>query len=456
MKYGIREIADVVLRAKSTMTFGGKTFYKDEPVLSFDSLKTSSLEGAATTVYAQGGRGYSRLVAWEGERTLTFNMEDALASMETLSLLSGSSLLGFKGNVSSIYTLKNVEIMETNESYYGTAPSVRLYYSNENLLGSDEEENEITIDVKQWAKISATVNMVGSDLSKEEQQILLSDYGIVLVDSTNEVINSNSKVIPFDGKPFLVTKDATQVKVCLARTSSSTDVLVDKIIPSIKIEIINSTGQYEKVCLSTEAKTVVSATNSEGKPTKYTITIPFDKWRLACGSDSSLMPAWIYPQNTSFGNQTKALQYTALSYAGDQISVSAASNKTFWNGPTIVEFYTPVYNHSVQQVTIDPGIVSANFYLEANTLFRDTDGADHSAVFEIPNCKIQSNFTLTMGSSGDPSTFSFVLDAFPGYSRFDAKKKVLAMLKIVEDDSGVTTTTAPKKSMASSTFEIEY
>ena len=29
-------------------------FYKDEPVLYFDSLKTSTLEGAATTVYAQG------------------------------------------------------------------------------------------------------------------------------------------------------------------------------------------------------------------------------------------------------------------------------------------------------------------------------------------------------------------------------------------------------------------
>lgn len=66
MKYGIREICDVVLRAKAKMNVGNKTFYKDEPVIYFDSLKTSSLEGAATTVYAQGGRGNSRLIAWEG------------------------------------------------------------------------------------------------------------------------------------------------------------------------------------------------------------------------------------------------------------------------------------------------------------------------------------------------------------------------------------------------------
>ena len=66
MKFGIREICDVVLRAKATMKLGTRTFYKNEPVLYFDTLKTSSLEGASTTVYATGGRGNTRLVAWEG------------------------------------------------------------------------------------------------------------------------------------------------------------------------------------------------------------------------------------------------------------------------------------------------------------------------------------------------------------------------------------------------------
>ena len=66
MKYGMRECCEVVLRAKNKMTDGNKTFFKNEPVCYFDTLKTSSLEGAATTVYAQGGRGNSRLVAWDG------------------------------------------------------------------------------------------------------------------------------------------------------------------------------------------------------------------------------------------------------------------------------------------------------------------------------------------------------------------------------------------------------
>ena len=93
MKFGVREICDVVLKAKANQKIGNKIFYKNEPVLYFDTLKTSSMEGAATTVYAQGGRGNARLVAWEGERTVTFTMEDALISPVGFSILSGAGLI---------------------------------------------------------------------------------------------------------------------------------------------------------------------------------------------------------------------------------------------------------------------------------------------------------------------------------------------------------------------------
>lgn len=93
MKFGVREICEVVLKAKATQKVGNKIFYAGEPVCYFDTLKTSSMEGAATTVYAQGGRGNSRLIAWEGERTVTFTMEDALISPEGFMILSGAGLV---------------------------------------------------------------------------------------------------------------------------------------------------------------------------------------------------------------------------------------------------------------------------------------------------------------------------------------------------------------------------
>ena len=93
MKFGIREICDVAFRAKAKMKVGNKVFYKHEPVIYFDSLKTSTLEGAATTVYAQGGKGNARLAAWEGERTVTFTMEDALISTAGLAILTGAGVM---------------------------------------------------------------------------------------------------------------------------------------------------------------------------------------------------------------------------------------------------------------------------------------------------------------------------------------------------------------------------
>ena len=38
-----------------------------------------------------------------------------------------------------------------------------------------------------------------------------------------------------------------------------------------------------------------------------------------------------------------------------------------------------------------------------------------------------------MASTGDPSTFTFTMDAFPGYTMFDRTKKVLCVMQIVEE-----------------------
>ena len=104
MKYGIREICDVVLKAKAPTKIGKTTFTEGMPVLYFDSLKTSTMEGAATTVYAQGGKGNARLVAWEGERTVTFTMEDALISELGLAVLTGAGIIDGVKKAITIHT----------------------------------------------------------------------------------------------------------------------------------------------------------------------------------------------------------------------------------------------------------------------------------------------------------------------------------------------------------------
>ena len=81
MRFGIREVCDVALN---------KINGEGPTSVLLDTAKMTTLEGASTTVYAQGGKGNSRLMAWEGEKTLTFTVEDALITPESFHALTGT------------------------------------------------------------------------------------------------------------------------------------------------------------------------------------------------------------------------------------------------------------------------------------------------------------------------------------------------------------------------------
>lgn len=115
MKFGVREICDVVFKAKAETKIGKTTFHKGQPVLYIDSAKTSTIEGAATTVYAQGGKGNARLIAWEGEKTLTFTVEDALLSPIGFAVLSGAGLFSDAAQEVHVHMTSNATVSATGE-----------------------------------------------------------------------------------------------------------------------------------------------------------------------------------------------------------------------------------------------------------------------------------------------------------------------------------------------------
>ena len=277
MKFGVREICDVVLRAKSTQKIGNQTFEKDEPVIYFDTAKTSTIEGAATTVYAQGGKGNSRLIAWEGERTVTFTMEDALISPLGFSILSGAGIVEATGS-------KAINVHMTSQ-VEGTIAS-----------------NSVTVDLTNAMPQNGT-------LLDEEDNI----YGFILDNSGN-----------------------------------ISERLKDKEVSGSQITFNNVQTGAGKVII-------------------------------------------------------------------------------------LVDYYVKMTS-GVQQLEVTPDKFAGSYYLEASTLFRrQEDGVDMPAQFVIPNVKIQSAFNFSMASTGDPSTFTFTMDAFPDYTKFDKTKKVLFALQIVED-----------------------
>jgi len=82
-RYGIKEVADV-------------TFYKinsdgtpGEPVLFLDTLKVSTIEQTAETVDARGGKGNPKLITWDYGKEITVNIEDALFSPKSMSIMLG-------------------------------------------------------------------------------------------------------------------------------------------------------------------------------------------------------------------------------------------------------------------------------------------------------------------------------------------------------------------------------
>lgn len=296
MKFGVREIVDVVFKATTNgQRIGNKTFKKYQPVFMIDTATTSSLEQATTTVYAQGGKGYSRLIAWEGEKTMTFTVTDALMSPMGLAVLTGAGLIN-------------------------------------PVKGSSQAHVHTTINVNVNGDGKAVVSV--ADLNE--------DYGL----------------------------DADDYTIC---------------------------------------KTIdMFATELDG---------------------SGAGIAWFDGVSVDGGDANSTEYIHITNDAPAEFTVPGAANTTVQ-----LDFYV-IMNNSVTEVQIEPGSFGGYFYIEAQTLFRREDtGKDMAAELIIPKAKVQSAFTFTMAASGDPSTFDFVMDAFPGYTRFDNTKKQMCVIQIIGDD----------------------
>lgn len=300
MKFGVREIANVVFKAKNQQKIGPYTFQKGQPVFYMDTAKTSTLEGAATTVYATGGRGNARLIAWEGEKTLTFTVEDALLSPVSFAMLSGAGLI---------------------KAASDSTDTVHFHQTSTAIAAAT-------------ATVTATNNVIQIDLT--------------------DALESGESICPT--APIYIMK-------------------------------LDNYGDITGEILS--------------------------GWDVISSGDLS----------------GKGLQITGVAQA------DVAKNI----GAVMVDYYVIKNAKEVSEMQIDAGNFAGYYYVEADTLFRrQSDGKDLPANITFPNVKIQSNFTFSMAATGDPSTFTFTMDAFPGYTYFDRTKKVLCVIQVVDDATEVT------------------
>ena len=301
MKFGVREICDVTFKTTAAGQKVGNTVFDRAgmPAFFIDTAKTSSLEQATTTVYAQGGKGYNRLIAWEGEKTMTFTVEDALISPMGLAVLSGAGLI---------------------------------------KAGKDSKKVHVHITV------DAAVNAEGKAIV----------YYADLQEETG------------------MTKDNTVFHVCCNEN-----------IPVYGTVIDGSGAGVEFI---------PTAISVEGGAGLETLPIAADEYVT-------------FNVGTAYANRIIKL-----------------------------DFYLAM-SEGVTNIEIKPSDFGGFFYVEAQTLFRREDtGLDMAAEIILPKVKVQSGFTFSMAASGDPSTFTFTMDAFPGYTMFDRTKKVMCVMQVIGED----------------------
>ena len=332
MRFGVREICDVVFKPLTSVDIAGQHFDAMQPVLYLDTAKTSTLEGTATTVYAQGGKGNPRLIGWDGEKVITFTVEDALMSPVSFAMLSGAGVVKGGG--------KDGKKIYVHTTYDLVVEEVEIPADNNN-----------TPEKKLCAVLTAAErNNAELAVSKEAPV-----YPVIL-DSAGAQ------------KTFLSAITSSQI-YAYQKAEGGKD--GDENVQSILKPFTNG--------MDTNGESIVFV--------------------LAAGEDES------------------------QDYELEGLEVGAAVR---------IDCYT-VHTEGAYEMEIEAGTFAGYYYIEASTLFRDeATGVDMPAEFIIPRGKIQSNFTFSMAASGDPSTFTFTIDAFPAYTKFNKKKKVMAVLQIIE------------------------
>ncbi len=118
-RYGIKEVADVTF-----YHINKTTNEPDYPVLVLDSLKVTSIEQTAETTEARGGKGNAKLIVWDFGKEITVNIEDALFSPKSLSIMfSDSRVLEDTDETQNGYIKKSARVVAT---VTGQEPTLKI------------------------------------------------------------------------------------------------------------------------------------------------------------------------------------------------------------------------------------------------------------------------------------------------------------------------------------------
>ena len=91
--FGVKELYEVVLRAKTPMQFGARKLEADEPVLYFENISISTLTQQASPIMARGGWANLPRVIWEDRSEVQFTLSEGVMSSISMGILLSSKMV---------------------------------------------------------------------------------------------------------------------------------------------------------------------------------------------------------------------------------------------------------------------------------------------------------------------------------------------------------------------------
>lgn len=386
-KYGIKEVSDVVFY--SINEIGDEVFYT--PVLFLDTLKVSTLEKSAQKVSAQGGKGNKKLITWNYGKEISLNLEDALFSPASMSMIWG----GLLESKLSKYTSAIVKCNMGNK--YGTLHySIKAYPSP----ALTDEEWEIIFEVAEENNLDS-----GSGNQNATKYIKTNENSSYVAENRNSLIYK-----------YFKRKWTTETEKAMPQS------IIDAIIK--KIDSLDKVGTIEtdihdlevidrmEKCIVKDRKGLEISTKKQkenllryykdDKTSSYTIFYDAKTMLpLLQVNDAGKVLGW---DGDKDDDNDGILEET------DKFRIKIGTVYYKW---TRTVKYKEAEDDGIlgRTLVIDAETFPDDYKIVGETYIREQKtGKDQRYQFVIHRANVSSDTSITLQADGDPTTFSMQID----------------------------------------------
>ena len=367
-QYGIKEVADVTLYAIELDENDEEIYI---PVLYLDTLKISSVEQTAEQTSARGGLGSPHLITWDYGKEITVNLEDALYTPASMSMLWGGK-----------YASKSVElwgVFDAHKEKFSWAKAILKDFSNFSI-----EESQIKGTIYKWT-VNLIIMSLDGQLRHEKNNVEISYYS-----KYGRNYWSFNKPVDFEDGSFTLS-EGKNLFVNVPQ----------ELIYQIKhgIEGVKFLDRMEK-CVAT--RNFVIDTDTNIKHGNYRYLKKYDKTALTVFIDPTTMQP--YEPNLDFFIRKDGSRYPEEGFKKLRL---IKQNEVYYKWTRSV---APPHMSLGNRIIVDAEHFPGIYRLVGETYSRNRDThEDERFQFEIPLCKMGAENSFTLEAAGDPTVFKMTL-----------------------------------------------